>query len=210
MSMDERRRRKAAEKRKHREKRVAQEKARQRGAGEGGSHASPPVSVGDLPLGECVISKGWKERGLAHLLLTRRQPDGKLLVGGWYVDTFCLGLKDCAVIPNVEEGEYQENLKPNLFNDDVTFEPCKPAFARALVEGAIAFAGQYGFKPAKRWEQSRPLFVEEAAGSSRITFGKGGKPCYVKRGETNAQGILARLERKVGPGNYLVENPPEG
>lgn len=208
MSMDERRRRKAAEKRKSREKRVAREKARLRGAGEG--QDAPPVVVGDLPLGECVISKGWKERGLAHLLLTRRQPDGKLLVGGWYVDTFCLGLKDCAVIPNVEEGEYQENLKPNIFHDAVTFEPCKPAFARALVEGAIDFAGQYGFKPAKRWEQSRPLFGEEAvSGGSRLSFGKDGKPCYVKRGETNAQGILARLERKAGPGNYLVEESAE-
>jgi len=210
MAMDARRRQKAAEKRKKREKRISEEKTRQRSAAQGAGRGAAAVFASQLPLVECVISKGWEKRGLAHVLLTRRLPDGNLLVGGWYVDTLCLGLKETAVIPNVSDGDYEENVKPQIFNDAVEFIPCEPGLARAVVEGAIAFAATFGFRPHKRWSETRPLLGEDAppAKAAKLVFGRKGKPCYVRRGESNAQGIVARLARTVGEGNYLVEEAP--
>ena len=50
--------------------------------------------------------------------------------------------------------------------------------------------------------------AEAPAKAAKLVFGRKGKPCYVRRGETNAQGIQARLARVVGEGNYLVEDAP--
>ena len=46
------------------------------------------------PLYECLINASWKEKGLATVLISRRQPDGDLLFGVYLVDTLCLGVKN--------------------------------------------------------------------------------------------------------------------
>ncbi|MBI5014723.1 MAG: hypothetical protein HZB55_04445 [Deltaproteobacteria bacterium] len=207
MAREARQEQRAALKRRKREKEVREARARQKAkqVEEGGKKILGKTP--DLPVVDCVISKGWQERGLAHVLLARRLPTGRLLAGGYYVDTLCVGLKNTAVLPNLDPDEYERTVKPNVFNDPVEFEPCEPSLARAVVEGAIEFAARFGFRPNKRWEESRRLLegVEAAEG---LTFGRAGKPCLVVRPGDTAAGPLARLERTVGPGNYLVEKSP--
>ena len=193
----------AAVKRKQREREVREVLARRRAAAQGSRKTIS--SAPDLPIYECVMSRGWQERGLAHILLVRRLPSGKLLVGGYYVDTLCLGLKDSAVMPSVGEDEYRSNVKPNLFNDPIEFEDCDPGVARAVVEGAIEFASRFGFKPNRRWEESSTLWKGIEPKAEGITFGRDGKACLVKRGGDKATGAIARLERKAGPGNFIVQ-----
>ena len=161
--------------------------------------------VGTFPVHECVISKGWKERGLAHILLARRTPDGTLMVGGYYVDTLCVGLKDTAVMSNLSDEDYVERVKPNVFNDAVEFERCEPGIARAVVEGAIAFSEACGLRPNKRWSESRKLFDGIEPEAKGLIFGRDGKPCLVvRKGETVAA-VQARLDRKLGAGTYEVQ-----
>lgn len=204
MAKDGKRAQKAAQKRKLREQRVREEKARRRTAQEGGGVRRTLTRARDLPVEECVISRGWRERGLAHILLARRRDDGSLVVGGYYVDTLCLGLKDTAVIPNVSPDDYRQNVKPNVFNDAVEFEDCEPGLARAVVEGAIAFAAGTGFRPNKRWEESKHLFDGVEARAEGLTFGREGMPCLVLRGGEQNPVAVARLERALGAGNFAV------
>jgi len=202
MAKDPKRSQKAALKRKAREKRVDEAKARRRSLGEGAGARSRSAAVETYPVEEAVISKGWRERGLAHILISRRAPDGSLVVGGYYVDTLCVGLKATAVLPDLTDQDYQERVKPNVFNDPVEFEPCSPGLARAVVEGAIGFAENMGLRPHKRWAESQRVFdgiVPEAGG---LEFGRDGKPCLVVRGGENVNGVRARLDRTVGAGNY--------
>lgn len=211
MSRDVRKAQKDALKRRKREKEIREAKARERArrAEEGGQRV--PDAVGELPVAECVVSKGWKERGLAHILVARTLPSSRLIAAGFYVDTWCVGLKNTAVLPNLDPAEYERSVKPNLFNDPVEFEPCDPGLARAIVEGAIEFAGRFGFRPNKRWEETRKLLEGfEPAASSEVSFGKEGKPHLVVRAGEAAAGAVARLERTAGAGNYTVERPPEG
>ncbi|GAB4257150.1 MAG: hypothetical protein Kow0092_03820 [Deferrisomatales bacterium] len=204
MARDAKRAQRQAQKRRQRERRVREHKARQRTLAQGRGNRNWVAECGDWPVEECVISKGWQERGLAHILLARRTPEGTLLVGGYYVDTLCVGLKDTAVLPNLDPGEYQERIKPQIFNDPVEFEPCSPEVARAVVEGAVEFAARYGFRPAKRWEESRRVFDGVEARAEGLAFGKGGKPCLVLRNDPAERAARARLERTAGPGNYEV------
>ncbi|MBI5442570.1 MAG: hypothetical protein HY900_15315 [Deltaproteobacteria bacterium] len=208
MARDAKAAQRAALKRKKREKEVQEDRARQKAAAAEGSPRRFLAQARELPIDECVISKGWQERGLAHILLARKLPTGNLMVAGYYVDTLCVGLKDTALLPNVQPEEYSRNVKPNVFNDPVEFEPCEPALAKAVVEGAITFAGRFGFKPNKRWEESKRLLdgLPEVAPPA---FGRNGKPCLVLRGGEKAPGAVARLERTAGPGNYAVEEAAE-
>ncbi len=207
MGKDAKRAQKAALKRKKRELKVRESKAQRRGADQGSGERALLGGARDMPVQECVVSKGWRERGLAHVLLARRGSDGKLLVGGYYLDTLCTGLKDTAVIPNLTEEDYQQRVKPHVFNDEVEFEPCAPGVARALVEGAVAFAAVLGFRPNKRWEESRRLLEGIEPEPAGLAFGREGKPCLVARPGDHVVAARARLDRAVGPGNYLVEEP---
>lgn len=207
MSKDPRRAQKAALKRRQREKEVREELARKK-AQAAAAGRDTVARASDLPVADCVISKGWKERGLAHILVARELPTGKLVAAGYYVDVLCVGLKNTALLPNVSREDYEGSVKPNLFNDPVEFEPCAPGLARAVVEGSIAFAGTYGFRPNKRWEETRKI-LEGLEGFEEVAFGRDGRPCVILRKGENVAGVLARLERTVGAGGYLVEKAPE-
>lgn len=205
MGKDEKSRRRAAEKRKKRELEQRRKKSVQnRSAAPEAPAAATPAGPAGYPIAECVISKGWRERGLAHILMARSLGDGLLMVGGYYVDIFCLGIKDSALIEKIREDEYRNTVKPTIFNDPVEFEDCDPGLAMAVAEGAAEFAERYGFKPNKRWPQARRMFQGLSMPEGMPVFGRDDAPCYVKRGETNAQAIIARLERKAGAGNFSV------
>lgn len=209
MGKDPKRERRAALKRQKRAQRVREEKSWRRTASQGGGSGGVLARAGEFPVGECVVSKGWRERGLAHILVTRRSPDGSLVVGGYYVDPLCTGLKAAAVMPRLSEEDYRERVKPHIFNDPVEFEECEPGRARALVEGAVAYAASLGLKPAKRWEQARRVLEGIDPDGEGLVFGREGRPCLVLRGGEKAPGVRARLERTLGPGNYeVVEMPP--
>jgi hypothetical protein len=44
------------------------------------------LHLGGAPVADCVISRGWRERGLAHILVARELPNGKLVAAGFFVD----------------------------------------------------------------------------------------------------------------------------
>ena len=159
-----------------------------------------------LPLAECVISRGWKERGFAHILLARRVAADELVVGAYYVDLLCLGLRDTAVLGPLDPEEYQGTVKSTLFNDPVDFEACEPGVALGVIEGAIAYAARYGFRPNKRWPQSRRLFVGIQATDPDVQCGRDGKPCLVLKPGEDVTGPRRRLERLLGPGGFIVED----
>lgn len=193
----------AAEKRRRRELEMRKKKTEARRPAQSGS--SPSIKIEDLPIVECVISKGWEERGLAHILLVRRFVDDSVLVAGYYVDTFCLGIKDSALLERMSEEDYRNNIKHSIFNDPVELVDCDPSLAMAVAEGAAEFAEKYGFKPNKRWPEARKMFAGIAPLAAQPAFGKNGKPCYIHRDETNQAAILAKLERYAGKDGYTVE-----
>lgn len=204
MARDAKRTQKAAEKRRQRQQLVQQEKSRRRAQEQGQVTGAAASCMEELPVDECVISKGWQERGLAHILLARDRGDGHLVVGGYFVDLLCVGLKDCASIPRVEKDEYANKVKFSIFNDEVEFEPMDPGVARALVEGAISFADGLGFHPNRRWPVARKVFRGIDPQPDGLEFGRGGKPCLVLRDGDNLQGAQARLQRKLADSAYQI------
>lgn len=160
--------------------------------------------AGELEIQECVISQGWQDRGLAHILITRKTPGNGLLVGGYYVDLYCSGLKSTAAMTVTTEA-YETQIKPGIFNDPVDLKPCDPELAAGIIEGAIDFSAKYGFKPHKRWSESRPVLAGIKSKKDEIAFGKDGKPHVIADHTDNLRGVLNRLERTAGAGNYTID-----
>ncbi len=209
MTTDRKRAQKAADKKKKREKRLREQRAQTRAAQQGSAKRELLGHSADLAVAECVVSKGWQERGLAHLLVARQSPGGDLLVGGFLVDTWCLGLRDTVILPGISAEDYENRVKTGLFHDPVEFEPCPPGVARALVEGAIGYAEQFGFQPNKRWPESRRVFAGLEAKPKGLSFGRQGRPCLVKRPGLQTAALERRLERSAGPGNFDVVDEKE-
>lgn len=192
-----------AQKRKDREERLRQGKARKR-AGQEVAQRVPIEKIAEMPIVECLINFDWKESGRAQILVARRSGEGELLVGGFLVDTWCRGLQDTALLTGLSPEDYETRVKPNLFVEPAEFVRFDPSRARGLVEGAIAYAEPLGFRPNKRWPESRRVFAGVKAGDVELVFGREGRVCLrIKAGE-NSRGARARLDRTVGPEGYTV------
>jgi hypothetical protein len=166
------------------------------------------------PIYECWINQEWQESGLATILISRRQPNGNLIFGGFLVDIFCLGVKNVLYNANLSEDEYREALLPEYFLVQ-TPEPCSVELAHAIIYGGIDYAAQFGFKPDRDFEMGSSVLEERgtvAPPREPVTFGRDGKPFYVNGPNDNPRAILARLEKNPGPGNYdysvSVGGPP--
>ena len=54
-----------------------------------------------LPLRVCALSATWRENGRARLLVVREQRDGRMIVGRFDVDKWCMGLVSAEVACDV-------------------------------------------------------------------------------------------------------------
>src|SRR3989304_6560399 len=70
----------------------------------------------ELPVHECLINPQWKEEGMASILISRKQTDGKLAFGTFMLDTFCLGLKNTFCNANIPLDEYENTLKEKMYS----------------------------------------------------------------------------------------------
>lgn len=162
----------------------------------------------ELPLHECLINEDWKEKGLATILISKKQPSGNYLIAVYLVDIFCLGVKNAIFHFNMSEHEYEET-KDKMFAQQPEI-PCDIVFAHNLIYGAIDYAEELGFSPQKDFKIAEyaldPDLIDD--GIDEIEFGKNGKPFYIAGPDDNVNRIIRTLERTVGEDNFNYLSPP--
>jgi hypothetical protein len=164
------------------------------------------------PLHECLINPSWKDKGLAVILLTRRQPDGCLLFGVFLVDVLCLGLKNTFCNADFPLSRYKVDLVGRSYHDE---EPvtCSSDLAWHIIYGAIAYGRQFGFEPHPDFDLSRHILDEPGTFEPRadVEFGRNGKPLFIAGPDDNVPRILEQLESTAGRGHfdflYASESP---
>ena len=156
-----------------------------------------------LPLGKCYVSSDWQEKGLVTLVVTREHTNGNFTFGLFLVDLYCLGVKETFYVFNEQE-KYHAFL--NVLKEEEGIEECPYALAHNIIYGAVAYADDLGFKPAKEFALTQYLLEEDDANVDLldITFGLSGKPAIFARTEKNAREIIAILEKSVGPEGYTI------
>jgi len=162
----------------------------------------------ELPVHECLINPQWKEEGMASILISRKQTDGKLAFGTFMLDTFCLGLKNTFCNANIPLDEYENTLKEKMYSLTSYIE-CDINLAHQIIYGAIDYARELGFKPQKDFKLSRYILEEpsEKYSAAHLEFGKDGKPFYIAGPDDNVDYIIRKLSERVGVENFNLTHP---
>ncbi len=203
MARDEKRRQKALLKKRRNKERKKQSNASTMFGLDSPSYKTGLIKRAEkFPIYECLLNQDWQEKGLAHILLSRKQPNNEFIIGVFLVDMYCLGLKNTFCNANIPLEEY-ERLRHRMAEES-SLIPCDFVLANRIVYGAIEYAGKLGFKPQKDFRLSRFTLGEpsDADIPYNIEFGKDGKPVYIAGPNDNVNRIVAQLNKTVGDGNY--------
>lgn len=158
------------------------------------------------PLLGCWIMTGWRESGLAPVVIAREQEPDKVMFGVYMVDLYCLGVKDAFTRTNYSLRQFERSL-PKLCGGDP--EKCSVELAHEVIYGAMEFADRFGFQPHPDFKGKMADLMLDPPGAhprlDKVAFGKDGKPFYVSgpyEDEWKRAMIVNTLERTAGKGNY--------
>ena len=160
----------------------------------------------NLEIYECLINDGWKEGGMATVMVSRKHTNGNVTFAIYLVDLYCLGVKDTLFLFNVSELMYRQQLQRFYEMDEFTKIEYK--LAHNIIYAAVEFAGDYGFIPDKLFTNVTQYLLEEDTEDIElidIECGLHGKPAYFQGPNDNQatiKRILNQLERTAGRGNY--------
>ncbi|MCD6506617.1 hypothetical protein J7M22_08330 [Candidatus Poribacteria bacterium] len=165
------------------------------------------LNAREYPIHECLINSSWREQGIASILLSRRQLDGRIVFGLYLVDIFCLGLKDTFCNADVSLLTYEREVKPRAYSADEPVE-CPIPLAHSIIYGGIEYAERLGFKPHRDFKLSKHILEEpDKIERVEVEFGKDGKPFYISGPHDDLRrikNVIKQLEERVGSGNYEV------
>jgi hypothetical protein len=168
-----------------------------------GRFESAPVLV-------CLITTSMEDQGLGHLLISRRATSGEVAVAYFLIDRYCLGVKDCfGKIP--APGEYGEMLE-NYRAQEV--RSIDPPSAKALIEGAVAYASSFGVSPHSDFRRVFPIFngIDSTEAKETFEMGKDGKPYFMPGpydSIAKSQQIFQKLMAHFGPDGFHYTMPFE-
>jgi hypothetical protein len=161
-----------------------------------------------FPIHEALVPAKLFELGIGNLVFSRSLPNGRIALGRFLLDVFCLGVKN-AFVAIVARDEYTRRL--TRWSISERLQPMPPACFRKLVEGGVAYAHDLGFSPHEDYAVASQIFgeLESAVCPTRFEYGHGGKPFYISgphETATQVRAIVEQLERRFGTGNfdYLV------
>ncbi len=157
----------------------------------------------NYPVDQCLINPDWKETGQARIVVTRRQENGNFIIGVYLVDTFCLGVKSAFCNAEFTADEVNKTLLSRCYFDQQP-EEINLDYAKAIILGAIEYAGNLGFEPDPDFKLARcVLGSKEPEEEHHIRFGgPNGKPFYVAGPNDDKDAIVQKLSRHLGQGGF--------
>jgi len=143
--------------------------------------------------------------GIGYVVISRFKSGGRVEVGCFLVDVYCLGVKD-AFFRVFDESEYHSDCLMRFFPEGIPL-PNSAASGRKLVEQAVIYAAGLGFAPHPDFKKGARVFggVDVSECDDVFVFGSEGKPLYVQGpydGESMAHRILSRLRAKCGEDGF--------
>jgi len=148
---------------------------------------------------------------MASISIARNHPDGRVAFAAFCVDLGCLGIKSAFAHPDISLAEYEDRI---VYGQRTRQICCDAAFAAKLIEGARAYAAQFGFNPDPAYHAARRIFgaIDPASCPDVIEYGgEDGKPFYVAGPYDDVNRVMNQLTRKLGPyGFHFIIAAPFG
>jgi hypothetical protein len=164
----------------------------------------------DYPVEACYLNADWKEQGLARIVVTRSQENGKIMVGAFLVDTFCLGVKNAFCNEGLGRRQIENQLLRGYYQNE---EPTRVGinYVKEIIYGAVDYARGLGFDPHPDFELSRHVLGSEEIDRTRnLKFGgPEGKPLYVAGPDDDAATILQKLRKRLGKDGFHFIAPED-
>ena len=164
----------------------------------------------DYPVEACYLNADWKEQGLARIVVTRSQENGKIMVAAFLVDIFCLGVKNAFCNEGLGRRQIEAQLLPGYYQNE---EPTRVGinYVKEIIYGAVDYARGLGFDPHPDFELSRHVLgSEEISRTRNLTFGgPEGKPLYVAGPDDDTATILRKLRKRLGEDGFNFITPEE-
>ena len=157
-----------------------------------------------LEIGKCYISKELKDCGEGIIFVTRNHKGGKVSMGFYLIDIYCLGVKDSHYQLRMEEEEMQEYVSHYTGMRECSYEE-----AHNWIYGAIAFAEEGGIEPDKSFALTQYLLEEDTDDVPLIEyeFGKNGKHLLVCHTVQEANRYLPTLRAHLGNDvEFMIED----
>ena len=148
-----------------------------------------------LEIGKCYISEDLEDCGEGIIFVTRNHKGGKISMGFYLVDIYCLGVKDSHYQLRMEEEEVQEYVSHYTKMRECSYEE-----AHNWIYGAIAFAEEGGIEPDKSFALTQYLLEEDTDDIPLIEyeFGKDGQHFLVCHSVSEANRYLPTLRKHLG------------
>jgi hypothetical protein len=156
------------------------------------------------PIYECIVPEELFEVGIGNILISRKMPDGNIAFSIFFLDVFCLGVKN-AYFFIMPQSEYDDKI--GRIRQDADFKSFPPECIRKLVESAEAYAGDLGFNPHPDYRSARMIFgdIDAEKCPMQFEFGKDGRPLFIS-GPSDTQAkcmkIMETLTKSCGPGGF--------
>jgi len=201
MATDPRKRQKKLQRRAAHQKSKHMSLMRQKSAGLPGQL----TAAAGCPIIDCLATMDLWDQGMGWIILSRQLPNGAVAFAMFLVDRYCLGVKNANA--NIGSRFDYNELILNKVKSQYQVKTISPADARRIVESAVTFARNLGFRPHADCQRACLLFgsIDPAQATEELEFGKDGKPMFISGPFDNAarcREILATLERSCGPGGF--------
>lgn len=167
------------------QKRLAKQKAKRAEKHRRADRASSPnpairlQAAADWPIVATLEPTRLWENGIGNLIIARRMPNGRLMMGAFLVDTYCLGVKD-AFWKEVGDAEFKA-IMAKLSGSGGPQRNISPERLSKLVHCAVDYAQSLGLQPHPDFHATRHLMdgIDPSLCDDHFEFGKDGKPFYI-------------------------------
>jgi len=192
--------------RQNKQKRIEQKRAKRKSAqkknDQGTNQTGRPsfraiITIPKAPVHECWITSSIYEEGMGHVVVSRMLTNGNIAFGGFLLDIYCLGVKDCflSIKPKFEYDGFRAKYE-SMYKLENIHQTC----AFKLVDGAVDYARSLGFKPHKDFKNNKLIFgdLDPSLCPTTYEYGKDGKPFYISGpddSQARQQSIINQLRR---------------
>ncbi|MCF7673745.1 MAG: hypothetical protein K9N23_01550 [Akkermansiaceae bacterium] len=148
--------------------------------------------------------------GMGQVVIARFKNDGRIEIGGFLLDTFCLGVKNAFFVQGDEE--VLQDMVERIAETSGAVEEHSGAWGRKLVEAAANYARRLGFAPHRDYKKAARVLggIDPKDCPDNFTFGSGGKPLFIAGPNDNQARcnlIISILTKKLGRDGFHFTVP---
>lgn len=154
-----------------------------------------------LPLGKTYICREGASEGTYAIIVTRVHTGGRLTIGLYLLDMFCIGVKDSFYYFSMDS----EDFKERILSGRIHYEEVEYTEAHNLVYGALEYGEEAGINPAPEFKVSEYILEpdDDNIPLMEFEFGHNGVRELVIGPDYREMKYIPVLEKNV-PGEFIV------